>query len=48
MIKKVACFFVAVAATVGILFLVHAQVDSIHGPTQEDTGTQQTQGNDGY
>lgn len=37
MVKKWACFFVALAATVGILFLVHAKVDSHHGPTTEQT-----------
>ena len=31
MVKKVACFFIALAAIVGILFLVHAKVDSYHG-----------------
>ena len=37
MVKKWVCFFVALAATVGILFLVHANVDSYHGPTTEQT-----------
>ena len=31
MVKKVACFFIMLAAVAGILLLVHGRVDSYHG-----------------
>ena len=48
MIKKVACFFIALAAIVGILFLVHAKVDSYHGSGEDSHASEQVEGNSGH
>ena len=48
MVKKVACFFIARAAIVGILFLVHAKVDSYHGSEEGSHASEQVEGNGGH
>ena len=48
MVKKVACFFIALAAIVGILFLVHAKVDSYHGSEEVSHASEQVEGNGGH
>ena len=48
MVKKVACFFIALAAIVGILFLVHAIVDSHHGAEESSHTSEQVEGNGGH
>ena len=47
MVKKVACFFIALAAIVGILFLVHAKVDSYHGSEESSYSAEQVECNRG-
>lgn len=48
MVKKVACFFITLAAIVGILFLVHAKVDSYHGSEESSYAAEQVEGNGGH
>ena len=48
MVKKVACFFIAMAAIVGFFFLVHAKVDSYHGSGEDSHASEQVEGNGGH
>ena len=48
MVKKVACFFIALAAVVGILFLVHANVDSHHGSEDGSHAAEHVEENGGH
>ena len=41
-------FFIALAAIVGILFLVHAKVDSYHGSGEDSHASEQVEGNGGH
>ena len=46
--KEGSLFFIALAAIVGILFLVHAKVDSYHGSGEDSHASEQVEGNGGH
>ena len=48
MVKNESCFFIALAAIVCILFLVHAKVDSYHGSEEGSHASEQVEGNGGH